>query len=645
MFEFVRTHTRLLQFLLVLLIFPSFVFFGIQGYQSFNEGATARVAEVGGAPITQAEWDAAHRNQVERVRAQMPGLDARFFDSPEMKQQVLERLVRERVLLHASQALHLSPTDERLRRVFITDPQYAGLRNPDNSVRKELLAAQGMSSEQFAGMLRQDIAIRQVTGPITASATAPAAAASAALDAMFQQREVQLAKFEPKDFSAGVTVSDADIQAHYDDPAHAAQFTAPEHASIEYVVLDVEAVRRTLTVSDDDLKKYYEENKKRYQVPEERRARHILVKAGKGASADERAKARAKAEAVLAQVQKNRAGFADIARKESEDEGSAAGGGDLDYFGRGAMTKAFEDAAFALKKGELSGVVESDYGFHIIEVTDARGGEQRSFDSVRAEITDEVTRSQAQVAYNEAAEAFTEAVENTQTDSFEAVAGKLKLEVKRAAQLTRTPAPGAQGPLANAKFLQAVFKPDNLTSKRNTEAVELGANQLASARVLEYTPARKLPLAEVRDAVKAAVTARKAAEAARAQGEARLAEWRNAPEGAQLQPPVLISRAQVQGQPRELIDALLRQPADKLPAWLGVDLGAQGYAVAKLIKVTGADESLFKDDPKRGRGQYAQAWGAAEEQAYQAALRERYKVKVTGRATATAADDAASAPD
>jgi peptidyl-prolyl cis-trans isomerase D len=642
MFEFVRTHTRLLQFILLLVIFPSFVFFGIQGYQTFNEGSAAEVAVVGGAPITQGEWDNAHRNQMERVRAQMPGMDTRFFDSPEMKQQVLERLVRERVLLHAAVALHLEPSDQRLKRIFDTDPQYAGLRNPDNSVNKDLLAAQGMSSGQFARILRQDLSIRQVTGPITESATAPEAAASAALGAMFQQREVQLARFEPKDFSAGVTVSDAEIQAHYDDPVHAAQFTAPENASIEYVVLDLEAIKRTVTVSEDELKKFYEQNSARYKVPEERRARHILVKLDKSMSADDRAKARARAEALLAQVQKNRAAFADIAKKESQDTGTAASGGDLDYFGRGAMTKAFEDAAFALKKGELSGVVESDFGLHIIEVTDARGGEQRSFESVRAEIEEEAKRTQAQARYAEAAETFSNTVYE-QADSLAPVAEKLKLEVKRTAKLTRTPVPGAQGPLASAKFLEAVFKPDSLKSKRNTEAVEFGPNQMAAGRIVEYSPARKLPLADVRDNVKAAVTARKAAEAARAQGQARLAEWRKMPDGATLQAPVLISRTQVQGQARSVVEAVLREPADKLPAWIGVDLGAQGYVVAKLLKVQGPDEALFKADPQRARNQYAQAWGAAEEQAYQAALRERYKVKVTGKATAApGADEGAS---
>jgi peptidyl-prolyl cis-trans isomerase D len=221
-----------------------------------------------------------------------------------------------------------------------------------------------------------------------------------------------------------------------------------------------------------------------------------------------------------------------------------------------------------------------------------------------------------------------------QADSLAPVAEKLKLEVKKVPRLTRSPAPGAQGVLASAKFLDALFKPESLSSKRNTEAVDVGSNQLAAGRVLEYTPARRLPLAEVREQVKGAVSARKAAEAARVQGTAKLAEWRKTPDAATLQPAVLISRAQTQNLPRSLIDAVLREPADKLPAWVGVDLGAQGYVVAKLTKVAGPDENLFKSDPQRGRSQYAQAWGAAEEQAYQAALRERFKVKITGHATA-----------
>ena len=124
MFDFFRRHTRALQFVLVLLVFPSFVFFGIQGYSRFTEGGNTTVATVAGHNITQAEWDLAHRNQVERARREMPGVDAKLFDTPQMRQQTLEMLIRDRVMLAAADKLHLSTTDDRLTRLFRTDPQF-----------------------------------------------------------------------------------------------------------------------------------------------------------------------------------------------------------------------------------------------------------------------------------------------------------------------------------------------------------------------------------------------------------------------------------------------------------------------------------------------------------------------------------------
>ena len=162
MFDFVRTHTRLFQGILVLLIFPSFVFFGVQGYSSFTERASAKVATVDGRDITQAEWDNAQQRNIERLRQQMPNVDVKLLDTPEVRRDTLDGIVRERVLLAAAENMHLGVSDERLQRVFATDPQFAALRNPDGSVNRDLLVAQGMSSEMFAQSLRQDLAMRQV---------------------------------------------------------------------------------------------------------------------------------------------------------------------------------------------------------------------------------------------------------------------------------------------------------------------------------------------------------------------------------------------------------------------------------------------------------------------------------------------------
>lgn len=633
MFDFVRNHQRLLQFGLLVLIVPSFVAFGIQGYQSFNEGTNA-AAEVAGTPISQAEWDSAHRNQVERLRAQMPTIDVKMLDTPEMRQNVLEELVRSRVMFEATQKLHLMPTDEHLARVFRTDPQFESARNPDGTVRKELLTLRGMTSEQFAQRIKLDMAQQQVLGGIGNTAIAPAGVAGKAIDALFQRREVQIARFDPKDFLAKQQAGDAEIQAWYDNPQHTAQFQSPETAAIEYVVLDLDAVHKTISVPEDDLRKYYGENAARYTQPEERRARHILVKLDPKASADDKAKARAKAESLLAELQKNRAAFAELAQKQSDDPGSAAQGGDLDWFGKGMMAAPFEDAAFKLKKGELSGIVETEFGLHLIEVTDARGGAQRSFESMRAELEAEVRGQLAQKRFTELAEQFTNMVD--QETSLQPVADKFKLELRQAKDLHRTPAPNASGALANPKLLAEVFSADSLSKKQNLQALDLGGNQLVSARVLSHNPAHKQPLDEVKAKVRDAVLADKAAAAARTEGAERLKAWQADASGAKLGNAVLLSR-QTQEQPRALVEAVLRHAAEPLPAWIGVDLGAQGYAVVKLNQIMPADQTAL-GGPARVQSQFAQVWGQAESEAYYAALRERFKVKINAKAGATAAN-------
>jgi len=638
MFDFFRRHTRVLQFVLVLLVFPSFIFFGIQGYSRFMGGENETVAKVAGHAITQAEWDFAMREQLECAQRQMPNLDPKIFESPEMKRASLEALVRERVLLTAADKLHLTVPDERLQRLFVSDPQFAPLRNPDGSVNKDALAARGMSSEGFAQRLRQDLAQRQVLLGVAGSVIAPVSDTSSALDAMFQQREIQVERFDTKDFLAKVNPTDAEIEAWYKDPAHAAQLAAPEQASAEYVTLDLEALKKDIKIPEDDLRKYYAENEKRYTAPEERRASHILVKADKSMSAADRDKAKAKAEALLAEVKKNPASFAEVAKKNSDDAGSAEKGGDLDWFARGAMVKPFEDTVFSLKPGEISAVVPTDFGYHIIMVTGARGGEKRPFEAVRAEIENEIRTQLAQKRFAEAAVEFQNLVYE-QAESLKPAADRFHIEIKTAPNVRRTPVQGAPGPFGSAKFLDALFSADSIKNKRNTEAIEVGPSQLVSGRIVKYEPAHQLPLADVRAKVRDQLAQTQAAALARKTGQARLAALKAAPATEVPGTPTIVSRANPRETSREVLDAVMKAPASPLPQFVGADLGPQGYAVAKLVKVWGRDPVAA--DESRAQGQYASAWGEAETQAYYTALQTRFNVQITGSArTAPAAADA-----
>ncbi|MCH7344091.1 SurA N-terminal domain-containing protein [Pelomonas sp. CA6] len=634
MFDFVRKHTRLFQFLLLILILPSFVLLGVEGYSRFMDGSNAGVATVDGRKITQAEWDAAHRQRVDQIRQQMPNVDPKLLDAPELRQESLDQLLRERVLQSAAKEQFLTISKERLQTLFRNDPQFAFLRNPDGSVNKAVLAAQGMSSEMFAQRLRQDLTLRQVLSVVGDSALPTEASASLAFDALLQQREVQVQRFLAKDFAAKLNPTDAELEAYYKQPAVAQRFQLPESADIEYLVLDIDALRAGVSVNEAELRQYYETNVARYTVAEERRASHILIKAGEGASADEKAKARARAEALLQEARKNPAGFAELARKNSQDEGSAARGGDLDFFGRGAMVKPFEDAAYALKQGEISNVVSSDFGYHIIMLTGVRGGDKRSFDSVRAEIEAELRRQQAAKRYSELAEQFSNMVYE-QSDSLKPAADKMGLKIQTAT-VQRKPAAGATGALSSAKLLEAVFGTDALNNKRNTEAVETGPNQMVSARVVQHRPARVPALADVRNELRTAWVAEQAKALAVKAGEQRLADLRKGGDAAGLGEAQVLSRAKpdplFNG---KLLNDLMRTDASKLPAYAGLDAGADGYVVVRINRVLPRDPAVV--DAKRAAQQYAQAWGAAEAQAYYGALKAEHKAKITAPQAALAA--------
>ncbi|WP_334189471.1 SurA N-terminal domain-containing protein [Noviherbaspirillum sp.] len=626
MFDFIRSHRRLMQFILLLFIIPSFAFFGLESYTN-SRGSENVVAKVAGQNITKEELDAAQREQMDRFRQMFgPQFDPKMFDTPEARQNVLDTLIARRVIAAEAANKNLTVPDQVLQQNILSIP---GLTTPegkfDGEQYKSLLAMQGMTPASYEARLRQDLALQQINDAIQSTAFAPKTVASKLSDLNDQQREIQEMLFKPTDYASKVKVTDEMLKEYYEK--NASQFQIPEQARIEYVVLDSAALASQITVSDADVKSYYDQNTKRYTVDEQRRASHILLTVKKDASDADKAAVKAKAEKLLEQVKKNPAEFAKIAKENSQDPGSAERGGDLDFFGKGMMVKPFEDTVFQMKKGDISGLVQSDFGFHIIQLTDVKAASVQPLEEVKGEIAAEIKKQLAAKKYTESAETFSNMVYE-QSESLKPVADKLSLKIETASGITRSPAPNAaNAPYNNPKFLSSLFSDETLKNKRNTEAVEVAPNTLVAGRVVEYKPVTKRPFEEVQAVVRERVTSIEAAKLAEQEGKAKLAEVKAKPDAAGFSAPKVVSRTKAEGIPGPALAAVMKADTGKLPAYVGVDFPNQGYGIYRINKVT---QPANTDTGRRQaeQQQLANALAQQEMLAYVESLKAKAKVEV-----------------
>ena len=624
MFDFIRDHKKIMQILLIILIFPSFVLFGIDGYKRFQNSGDV-VATVNGVEITKEEWEQSHKNEVTRMRASMPNIDVAMFDSPAMKYGVLERMVQTRVLESSAKKLNLKVSDQRVALAISGIEGLAGIKKPDGSLDigkyKQLLASQGMTPEIFENRMRGEVAMRQVVNGVTQSSVTFPAQIDVALDSFYQQREIQIAIFSASDFLAQAKPADEDVSKFF--ALHKNEYQSAESADIEYVVLSLDAIEKNITLNEADLKAYFDQNQATLAAKEERRASHILINAAASASDADKQKAREKAQSVLDAIKKNPASFPDAAKKNSQDPGSAVKGGDLGFFARGAMVKPFEDAAYALKKGDISGLVQSDFGFHIIQLTDIKSATS-DFNQARPVLEKELKNQQARKQFAEMAEQFSNLVYE-QSDSFKPVVGKLKLDIQTAQNVTKEVKPDPKSPWTNANLLKSLFSADSIKNLRNTEAIEAGPNTLVAARITKYFPAKQIPLEEIKPMIVQAVLVQKALELAKENGKSKLDEWKKAPEAAQLQSPVVLSREQSMNLPGNLVDEAMRASTAKLPILIGVDLGSRGYGIVKVNKVL---ENNTQTKSAQLRERFVKSWATAENLAYYGYLKELLKASI-----------------
>ena len=626
MFDAVRNNKTIIQIFLALITLP-FAFWGVDSYIR-NADHNAEAASVGGSTISQQEFQQALREQQERLRAAMRDVNPALLDTPDLRRAVIDSLVNQRLLAEFANKSRLNVSDAQLIQFITSVPQLQENGKFSRQRYEAVVAAQNMSKDMFEARLRRDMVMQQAMSVVTDTSLPVQAGAERWIATQLEQRDIAEAVLRPEQYESKVVLAGDAVAKFYE--SNKKQFESPEQLKVEFVVLSQAQIAEQVVVAEEDIKKAYEVQRDRTKQPETRRASHILITAAKNASEAEVKAAQEKAAELLAQLKKSPGDFEKLARQNSQDPGSAAKGGDLDWFGRGMMVKAFEEAVFALKEGQLSDVVRSDFGFHIIRLTGIRAERARSYEEMKAELAADLKRQAAAKKYAESAEGFTNVVYE-QSDSLKPAVEKYKLQLQQSEWIRKGGT--APPPLNNPKLLAALFADDAVKNKRNTEAVEVAPNTLVAAHVIEHKPAALQPLESVKGFIEKILVRQEAAKLVAKEGESILASLRKGEKSAAPSWGAVhsISRAVAPQMTADAVRAVFTTTGKSAsPAYAGVAVPGGGFALYRIDSVKPYVASGEEPPTAKAlRQRYTQLLTEHELQAWVESLKSRYPVKIS----------------
>lgn len=630
MLEYIRSRAQgVFAWLIVGAIILTFALFGINQYLS--GGGDSSVATVDGAEISRMQLEQAYGQQRQRLVQMFGGKLPAMFTEKMLKQQALSQLVTKEVLVQAAYGNGIRIGDLQLAEIIRSAEVFHEDGSFSRSRYEQLLAQQGMSPGMFEAQVRRDMLAAQFESGYRDSSFVTTAEVDNLLRLQKQQRAVGYLNIALAPFSKAATVGDEEVTDYYQ--SNQSSFMRPERVKIDYLELDLQAFADAVTVTDAELRSRYEARKINYSTPQERRASHILIKVDENAPQSDVEAAREKAEALVSRI---RAGedFAELARENSDDPGSAKQGGDLGFFGRGAMVMEFEEAAFALQEGEVSEPVRSPFGFHIIKLTGIRGGEVKPFEAVKADIRKEIQNEQAEQRFYDMAEQLAN-LTYEHPESLQTASEVLGVAIKTSDYFTRQ---GGSGIAANPKITGAAFSEDVLVRGNNSETIELDRNRLVVLRVNDHQPEMVRPLDEVKASITATLKQNKASAEAEKLAASLLERLR-----AGEKPKALAAADGVTWQEKQ---TLLRDSDTTDPAILStafrlpepqqggfssdtVTLSSGDLAVVVLYAVTDGDpESASEQERNMAEAQLLRATTDATSGAVMAGIRSRMDITI-----------------
>ncbi|MFM4766246.1 peptidylprolyl isomerase [Aeromonas veronii] len=495
------------------LIILSFALAGVGSY--LNGPARTAPATVNGTEISAAALENAYRNERARMESQMGEAFSQLAANPDYMKQfrrgVLDRLIDQALLDSKARELGLRVSDEQIKQAIVAMPEFAENGKFNNDRYLQLIRRAGMTPEMFRDSLRQDMVRQQLMSALLGTEFSLKGEAEQ-LDKLYNQtRDLRLVRLAAANYMADVQVSDNELEQYY--KTNGARFMNDEQVKVDYLLLDAANLAKDIKVTEQDAQDYYDQHQDLFQRAERRHVAHILIPFGK----DEKA-AEQKAEAVLAKA-KGGDDFAALAKADSSDTFSAKKGGELDWFEKGVMDPAFEKAAFALDKaGDLSGVVKSPFGFHIIKLLGVEAAQTKPFADVKEET---IARLQADKAkekfFAEQQKMADNSFENP--DSLDLTADAMGIKVQSSDFFTQATAPA---PLNDPKVLSVAFSEQLRDDNTNSDVIELADGKALVLHITGHKPKAVKPLAEVKEQVIAAIKHDKASEVARGKAQGLL---------------------------------------------------------------------------------------------------------------------------
>ena len=515
MLQIIRDRAQgLIAWIIVLLIIIPFALWGINQY--FQNDADLSVARVNDAGIPARDFQLVYQ-QVQAFRKSLMGdnFNAAFMDENDMKRDALDRLIRREVLVQSAIDAGLRVGDSQLRQTILEHEQFQQNGKFDQELYLRILNAQGMSAGKFEASLQRDLLANQMLAGFAETALAMDYELDNIQRIRDQQRKIGYLTLKVDDYLDNAQVSDSEIADYYN--AHLDRYAVPELVSVDYLELSASSLVRNIKVDEETLRKMYEEQSASFSVGEERHARHILIKVDENADDKAIEAARGKAQDVLSKI---RAGgdFKKLAKKFSEDAGSAAEGGDLGFFARGVMVKPFEDSVFATPVDGVSDLVKSPFGFHIIKLEDIKTGHTKSFGEMRAQLEQEYKARKVDEHFFEQADLLANLTYES-PNTLANAAQELSLPVNTTGLFSRDQ---GQGIASNPKVREAAFNNDVLEAGNNSETIELGQNHLVVLRIKERKPASTLPQEEVKGQIISQLRRDKAVDTAKSAGDSLL---------------------------------------------------------------------------------------------------------------------------